>query len=190
MDDSIEKKKRGRKKKYDINTVILSSNEEDRRTLEFRTVRERSTGTSDDVRLLSGDGLSSSPVELTPNIHISVCDDNSSEDIIAGIPDETKDDVLEETMQENDCEMTNQEREPSVARTQEVGTTENVRYLSGDDISSQDKVDGVVETTEVSLNKKEKLSDETATVKKRGRKPKGGKLVIKQPEQIIKPPVV
>jgi hypothetical protein len=49
-----------------------------------------------------------------------------------------------------------------------------------------------VENIHINVVSPDDSSDEhqNTTIKKRGRKPKGGKLVIKQPEQIIKPPVV
>jgi len=49
-----------------------------------------------------------------------------------------------------------------------------------------------VENIQINVVSQDDSSDEllNATIKKRGRKPKGGKLVIKQPEQIIKPPVI
>ena len=49
-----------------------------------------------------------------------------------------------------------------------------------------------VENIHISIASPDDSSDEllNTTIKKRGRKPKGGKLVIKQPEQTIKPPVI
>ena len=145
MDNSIEKKKRGRKKKSDINTIILVSNE--------------------NTAIMEGSVIPSLPDELDPNIHIVAFDDNSSEETLEYIPVGPTTDVLAESTPGAGVEMAIQPRDPSV-------------------------FDGIVATEELYMNIPDKLPDDNTTTKKRGRKPKGGKLVIKQPEQIIKPQVV